>query len=704
MSTHSMTGGRTSPGDETAFFQEHGRTPAPKLVQWMATLRCDLACPHCLAADGPEMADMPLDRVERLLDQIAGMGTREFLVTGGEPACRPDLPEVVAMLGRRGINWTLNTAVSPGQRLRAAMKEYPPRFVAVSLDGPERVHDRFRGRAGAYRDALEAIRFYREVCRGGVVAGTTVTARNWRHLHETFAEVVGSGATGWGLHLLVPEGRAARDRRLFLSRRQLRELVAFCASRRKHFPVEMADEIGYLGEREPLVREAPFFCSAGRTQCVVLPDGEVVPCTTLDRRASAGNVFREGLAGIWERGFAALRSWEPEGRCRSCEYAPACRGGCWLQRKSGTACFRPVWAAPRLAAALGGAACLGLLSACASQAGEPRKEPSGKVEKKPTVKAKAPVRPAPDRKHATERSAIINWYAAGTYGGRRAPTVAELRKRVEASDYGKTPAGRYFLDFTAAKRARDLGSRCRAVKAGMGKGEFSLSMSALMWRDLVEACLDGKGPSARDAKTRKALRETLAELAAASRKAYVKRWDTVLYWYVKTGAVPGYGLRSKAIIPSREIGASIGRNRWGKLKKYGKKYAEAYPFGEGLALEARCGKEAGMVRLGVGKDEKFAGKFKLRIFDVVKLAKSSRVQLSSGPDEVSVTLPAGGELVYADILRLAGEQNREKLEKAARGRHRSLEPRPLLLPALRAAAGKEKTWRARRRLMALWLF
>ena len=38
----------------------------------MATLRCGLACPHCLADDGRTASpDMPLPSVEHLLDQVA---------------------------------------------------------------------------------------------------------------------------------------------------------------------------------------------------------------------------------------------------------------------------------------------------------------------------------------------------------------------------------------------------------------------------------------------------------------------------------------------------------------------------------------------------------------------------------------------------------------------------------------------------------
>ena len=71
-------------------------TRVPQLVQWMATLRCPLSCPHCLAVSrNSGFSDMPLVTVFGLIDQISFMGVEEFLVTGGEPLAREDLPEVI---------------------------------------------------------------------------------------------------------------------------------------------------------------------------------------------------------------------------------------------------------------------------------------------------------------------------------------------------------------------------------------------------------------------------------------------------------------------------------------------------------------------------------------------------------------------------------------------------------------------------------
>ncbi|MCY2929438.1 MAG: radical SAM protein, partial [Planctomycetota bacterium] len=201
------------------FYAAHGHTRAPLLVQWMATLRCPLSCAHCLAAgEGDDVADMPLARALGLVDEVAGMGVGEFLVTGGEPLVREDLTAVIERLGRRGVSWSLNTAIMPTGAVRRALEEHPPHFVAVSLDGPAEVHDAFRGRPGSQAGSLEAIAFFSRLSGCEVAAGTTVTTRNFEHLPHTFHLAAQSGAASWGIHLLVPEGRAAGARNLFLSR------------------------------------------------------------------------------------------------------------------------------------------------------------------------------------------------------------------------------------------------------------------------------------------------------------------------------------------------------------------------------------------------------------------------------------------------------------------------------------------------------
>lgn len=363
MATHTSTGvhGARTPDLDGAFFREHGFTESPVVVQCYLTLRCDLACPHCLAArDDAAAEDMPLDLFDRLCGELASMGVPELLLTGGEPLRHGRFGDVVDCMRRHAVAWSLNTAVCPDAGQQVAIRRYPPGFVAVSLDGPAAVHDAFRGRVGAYEGAMAALRFFAGVPDTVVCAGTTVTTRNLPYLEETFRAVRTSGAHRWGLHLLLPEGRAGARRSLFPNAKQMRRLLRTIVEKRREFPVSLCDEMGHAGEWEGLVRDEAFFCAAGRAMCAVLPDGSVMPCSTLDPRHCEGRLADDTLANIWRTGFGRQRNPPREGKCAACADWAACGSGCWLQRQHGTQCFRHLWRVPpSLKVAAGVGLCLG---------------------------------------------------------------------------------------------------------------------------------------------------------------------------------------------------------------------------------------------------------------------------------------------------------------------------------------------------------
>ncbi|MFW6107592.1 MAG: radical SAM protein [bacterium] len=670
---------------EDAFFREHGYTRAPALVQWMATLRCPLECEHCLAA-GDGAPDMPLCDVGRLVEQVAALGVDEFLLTGGEPLARPDLPEVIGVLRSNDIHWSLNTAVMPDRRARAAIERHPPGFVAVSVDGPRELHDRFRGRAGTFDAAMASIAYFADVAPDGVAAGTTVTARNVSHLPGTFGIVLESGATSWGLHLLVPEGRARGHRDLFLSKGQLRGLLRFAASKRKHFPVEMADEIGYCGFWDPLVRGEPFFCGAGRAGCVVLPDGEDVTYTPLDRSTSAGNVLRCPLAEIWETGFAEQRSWTPTGRCARCRNASACGGGCWLQRRHGTGCFRDVWGMPKALAAAGLAVSLGL-GVAAGPASAADADPAGK----PPVEV-SEIEPA--KMQALQRH-IIMWYAA-QFPRSRAPsreTIIEGVKKTLPDD----PGARYFLRFIEGDRPKDIAERAKQIRSALETQQRSLCLVNLGWRDLTEWCLDSTPPAERTQAQRKTLRELVAILSKtydAWRAEIVKH---KLDPFLRRPRHYRHFMRSKAgPTVMQRVDWRRGLKRGLVEDKLAAAFVKAFPQGQAMTLTLRTAAKGNAFKL-VRDDRPAAFDGTLRVFDLLvtsaesaDAARTITIPFSRGrPRTLTAVLPAGVELTYGDVLRLVHEQNRKVFEgfTAQELGHATgpstFHPSPLVLPELR---------------------
>jgi len=683
MGTHSQVGcHRVSSSSE--FFARHGYLETPSLVQWMATLRCGLRCEHCLAAGGESgFEDMPIEKVRGLIDEVARMGVGEFLITGGEPLVRPDVAEVIEYLGHEGVNWSLNTAAMPGRERREVISRNRPGFVAVSLDGPKPVHDGFRGKAGAYDEAVEAIRFFKSLEGVKVCAGTTVTSRNYDCLDETFHLVVAGGADQWGIHLLVPEGRAADRPDLFLSKAQLKRLIKFVARKRRYFDVEMADEIGYLGYLEPLVRDLPLSCGAGRAQCVILPDGEVVPCTTLDRSCSAGNIHERRLAQIWAEGFHDLRTWQPTGKCGHCDYSPACRSGCWLQRKSGTQCFKEVWHVPNaLKTAAGIAICLGTLAAQEdSRAAGPG---VGAVH---VARAASAVRIAAITAPNLMDDTILTFYINQAAG-----RTTYLPAGVDLNDPGRT----FVKDFIGGTLPENMTERCTAVRNALETQERSLSLIALLWRAVNGPLFDAANTQEYSEAERQIIRDTLAAMKQKADDWRLEIFAKSLDPYLSNGRQTPRPIMRKSASPPVYIDRyfvlkDLNEERWGaaadpETRDVAEAYLEGHHYADQMDLQFRLYNTGQLTKYSGANSEVLSsqtgGQHTIGVFDVIGTANAVQVcfdvygsvetSSSSVIDEetlladedgqrdvvmsVALSLAAGREYTYAELLKTAYQQ------------------------------------------------
>jgi len=688
MGTYCMTGSHEVSVPDTGFFRKNGCTKDPVLVQWMATLKCSLACCHCLSWSGTgSYEEMSLETVQDLLYQVSKMAVREFLLTGGEPLEREDLPEVICSMGQLDIPWSLNTARMPSCIQRKAIEKNPPGFVAVSLDGPSEIHDSFRGSDGAFQEAMDSIKYFKSLGCVEVCAGTTVTRYNYTRLNETFQIVQSSGADRWGIHMLVPEGRAALRSDLFLSRNQLRRLIRFVARKRRIFDVEMADEIGYLGDYEPLVRDRPLSCGAGRSQCVILPGGDVVPCTTLDIRYSAGNIREKSLREIWDSGFSQLRHWRPEGKCSGCRYSPACRGGCWLQRKAGTECFRDVWQMPDVMKTTAGIViCLGLSAVSTVTASDFLEEDPVPVTNEESLQEI-------ELLESVIRELYVNRFR---YSQTREEDyyLAEL----DSSDPGFV----FFRLFARGELPDEYSGRCQAVSDALRTEVHSLSLVSLMWRALFEPVLDGDVSFDKlDYSDRMLVVDLVRELWNRARSwrpeflrdsliPFITRFDTEF---------PPFFLRSKAgprpgQIEEYTLSRDLVMERLPELTgrdsvEITEEYLDRHPFAEQMTLIFDSGREQVEVLTPSENLDWTCGEdgFRVTVYDLLRITDDTELTLSvvcslgidnywndydfrSGENigndpeismEFRVRLDGGHEYTYAGLLREIYIQNRQSI-------------------------------------------
>ncbi|MBN4016299.1 radical SAM protein, partial [Rhodospirillaceae bacterium AH-315-P19] len=143
------------------------RTPAPPLALLAElTHRCPLQCPYCsnpLALEGTEN-ELSTEEWCRVLDEAATLGTYQVHFSGGEPATRKDLCQLVHHANAAGLYTNLITSGIPLDAAKIdALARAGLEHVQLSLQGSAaETADRIANMKGAHAKKLVIARLVRQ--------------------------------------------------------------------------------------------------------------------------------------------------------------------------------------------------------------------------------------------------------------------------------------------------------------------------------------------------------------------------------------------------------------------------------------------------------------------------------------------------------------------------------------------------------------
>jgi len=176
--------GTVEPSDALRYGRASSRLPSHLLqfsrdkrpvVVWNITKQCNLKCIHCYA----HAKNIPFDNElstkdgKNLIDDLARYNVPVLLFSGGEPLIRKDLPELAAYTVEKGIRAVISTnGTLISQKTAHILKDIGLSYVGISLDGMEKINDRFRGVKGAFQSALDGINNCKEA---GIKVGLRFT-------------------------------------------------------------------------------------------------------------------------------------------------------------------------------------------------------------------------------------------------------------------------------------------------------------------------------------------------------------------------------------------------------------------------------------------------------------------------------------------------------------------------------------------------
>jgi radical SAM protein len=345
---------------------------SPFVTIWETTRACDLSCVHCRAAAQSRRSQFELSTEEgfRLIDDIAKMKPKVFVLTGGDPLKRADVYDTIAYAKSAGLEPSVTPSATPLLTPEAIrkMKEHGVTRLAISLDHyKQKDHDEFRRVPGSFDLTIRAIEAARD-CGIPVQINSTVskvTAPDMPKLAALLSKY--ENIVMWSVFFLVPTGRAKSGdmilpeevETLFGDLYSISKNVKYnvrtteamhyrrfvlqqmLAARGKSTDELIDPETGLIDastvfmHQRPIgvqmqtgaITRAPKGVNEAKGFVFISHIGDVFPSGFLPMKA--GNVKKESLVGIYRSSdlFTNLRnSSNLKGKCGVCEFRELCGG------------------------------------------------------------------------------------------------------------------------------------------------------------------------------------------------------------------------------------------------------------------------------------------------------------------------------------------------------------------------------------------
>lgn len=315
----------------------------PFIAIWETTQACDLVCKHCRALARPERDRRELSTAEgkSMLDSFARAKVPLVIFTGGDPAKRPDLVELVEYGAKLGLNMGLTPSATPlvTRSLLTELRAAGLGRLAMSIDGLEReIHDAFRGRTGSFDRTLEILSAARELGIPTQV-NTTLHAGNFKQLRGLADLMKSLKIELWSVFTMVPTGRASEA--LLPGAHSIEAAFAELLTISKSAPFAVKTTAGPHYRRLALEEKRitgtdvvvgargrqAMWVNEGRGFLFVSHLGEVFPSGFLP--ISCGNVRNTDPIDIYQQHptFLQLRDSDAlRGKCGACSYRKVCGG------------------------------------------------------------------------------------------------------------------------------------------------------------------------------------------------------------------------------------------------------------------------------------------------------------------------------------------------------------------------------------------
>lgn len=191
------------------------RNPPGPVVIWNLIRRCNLACMHCYtnSYDADFAGELSTTEVFKVMDDLKAFRVPVIILSGGEPLLRNDIYDIAQRAKDMGFYVGLSsngTFIDETNIEKIAALQF--NYVGVSLDGIGEAHDKFRCKAGAFKEALRGI----QLCKAkGIKVGIryTLTQENYQEFPKMLQFMEDENIDKFYMSHLNYSGRGDRHRK-----------------------------------------------------------------------------------------------------------------------------------------------------------------------------------------------------------------------------------------------------------------------------------------------------------------------------------------------------------------------------------------------------------------------------------------------------------------------------------------------------------
>ena len=328
-------------GSYATYRMLNGWSAFPETISILLTYQCNLRCKMCgqWGETGSsryytnEMLNQELgmSHLKRLIDDISSFKPNITLF-GGEPLMYRNWDELVSYIKSHGLRCNM---ITNGTLLRRHAEQIILEGIdeiILSLDGPEEIHDRIRGKVGTFRKLVEGVKkinvLKAEMRKDRPIfnINSTIFDFNYKHMEQTIDVAVSLKAKTLNFHHLIflNEDTYERHSQIFSAlfnttsydwagfvERKLPDIdaeyliqeIRRIGSADYGIPVSFYPNLtereirDYYSNFEFVPTSYPNRCISPWMVAYVFPDGSARPCLSLNY--AVGNIKEDSFRKIW---------------------------------------------------------------------------------------------------------------------------------------------------------------------------------------------------------------------------------------------------------------------------------------------------------------------------------------------------------------------------------------------------------------------